>query len=227
MTFPPGHPLGRAARPPAAPLASAWPLQCHPRSRGGNKVSERWRGSGGEETQRERQRGSESRRLGGPLACTTTRVRDWASEILWSPSWTPKMTKAVPSTCFPYKNLRGEESLRFSSPETLSLPAQLPLIMVKSQNPSPSSHPHLVLTWRSSGPSPGPYPPLTWCLPDPLLGPSPGPHRPLPWVPTQPLTCSSPDALSGPFTWPLTWSLPDPYLVPHPAPHWSFTWALT
>lgn len=36
------------------------------------------------------------------------RLRDWAREILWSPSWTPKMTKATPSTFFPYKNLRGK-----------------------------------------------------------------------------------------------------------------------
>ena len=41
----------------------------------------------------------------GPLLGTGTRVREWANEILRSPSWTPKMTKAVPSTFSPYKNL--------------------------------------------------------------------------------------------------------------------------
>jgi hypothetical protein len=61
---------------------------------------------------RARARGSK-----GPLSGTTMRVRDWAREILWSPSWTPKMTKAVPSTFFPYKNLReAKGDSRFSTP---------------------------------------------------------------------------------------------------------------
>lgn len=131
----------------------------------------------GRRSQRGRGRGSEWWRLRGPLAGTTTRVRDSASEILWSPSWTPKMTKAVPSTFFPYKNLCGKESLRFSPPENLSLPHKLPLAMVKTQSPQPLiSHlpsSQLALTWS-----------FTW----PLSDPSPGPHLTPHLALTQPLT---------------------------------------
>lgn len=48
---------------------------------------------------------------------TITRVREWAREIFLSPSWTPKITKAIPSTFLPYRNLRGKETW---GPEDLS-----------------------------------------------------------------------------------------------------------
>lgn len=41
---------------------------------------------------------------------TTTRWRDWDRENFLSPSWTPKITKAIPSTFFPYRNLRGKKT---------------------------------------------------------------------------------------------------------------------
>lgn len=79
---------------------------------------------------------------GRPLASTKTRVRDWASEIFWSPSWTPKMTKAVPSTFFPYKNLRSEERLRFFPAENLSVS---PNFHWPCEDPEPLAS-HLTLT---------------------------------------------------------------------------------
>lgn len=88
---------------------------------------------------------------GGPLAGTLTRVSDWDSEILWSPSWTPKMTKAVPSTFFPYKNLCGEERVRFSPPEKLRLPPD----STGHGGDSGSPATHLTFTWPLLSPSPG------------------------------------------------------------------------
>lgn len=54
--------------------------------------------------------GGEAAILRGEAVSTTTRWREWAREIFLSPSWTPKITKAIPSTFFPYKNLRDKET---------------------------------------------------------------------------------------------------------------------